>query len=210
MSISLRPTPTTLERLAHNPRVRTAAGVALIALAIVGTMAVPSAAPHLFKVLYKLYRSRKRSKPRDLAAIQSKRIFFYLKRTGAVRFHRNGSEWFVSITRAGQKRLQRLGFDALVIPKPKRWDKKWWLVAADIPTKGYKIAADNLRRKLVQVGFKPLQRTLWIHPYDPRKEVEEIISHYGVERFVTIMEINRLDIQDEKLLKYYFRKRGVL
>ena len=77
-------------------------------------------------------------------------------------------------------------------------------MAADIPTKGYRQGADALRAKLKQMGFCPLQRTLWFYPYDPRKQLEVIVNHYGIGEFVTVMEISRMDIQDEKVLKKYF------
>jgi hypothetical protein len=83
-------------------------------------------------------------------------------------------------------------------------------VAADIPTKDHRQGADLLRRKLKQMGFYPLQRSLWFYPFDPRPEIEFICREFGVANFVTVMEINRLDVQDEKLLKKHFSKLGKL
>ena len=57
------------------------------------------------------------------------------------------------VTPRGKKRLEKLTFASFVIPKPENWNKKWWLVAADIPTKDHKLAADALRRKLKKMGF---------------------------------------------------------
>lgn len=58
--------------------------------------------------------------------------------------------------------------------------------------------------------FYPLQRTLWLYPYDPRLEIEFLIQHYGIERFVTVMEVNRLDRDDERVLKAYFENAGII
>lgn len=60
------------------------------------------------------------------------------------------------------------------------------------------------------MGFFPLQRTLWFYPYDPRSEVEFIITYYGIERFVTVMEIYRLDKDDESKMLSHFKELKIL
>lgn len=199
-----------LQGLLDNRALRTAGAVALVTLALAGTIVMPSAAPRVARALYKLYRYKRMRSARVLANNNAKRALYYLKRTGVIRFHKTGGELLCSLTKLGRKRMERLSFEKMYIPKPVKWNWRWWLVAADIPTKDYERAAEALRYKLLQVGFKALQRTLWIHPYDPREQLQEIVKHYHVAHFVTVMEISRLDKYDEKLLRSHFRKRGVL
>ena len=83
-------------------------------------------------------------------------------------------------------------------------------MAADIPTKEHKTAADALRRKLKEMNFYSLQRTLWFYPHDPRLEIDWIVRIYHIERFVTIMEISRLDLDDAEKMVKFFRKQKII
>ncbi len=78
------------------------------------------------------------------------------------------------------------------------------------PHKKYRQGADLLRRKLKQLGFYPLQRSLWFYPYNPVEEIEYISNYFGIGQFVTIMEICKLDIQDAKKLEKYFKASNIL
>lgn len=186
-----------------------------IALAVIGTagvIVVSAVAPNLFKAMASF--SGKRHSSRSLTRkAKIKKVgdtFYYLKRSGLVRFRASGKEWLLSLTDPGRKRFSKIEFESIGVPKPSRWDSHWWLVAADIPTRDHRAGADLLRKKLKRLGFYPLQRTLWVYPYDPRKTVEVLCQHYGIAQFVTVMEVLRLDREDEKLLQGHFGETGVL
>ncbi len=138
------------------------------------------------------------------------RTVYYLKEKGFIRMKRTGYDFKVILTKLGKKRAGKIDFENLTIPKSNSWDKKWWQVAADIPTKKHKRAADLLRAKLKEMGFFPLQRTLWFYPYDPREEINEVANHYQIGNFVTVMEINRLDRDDERRMKIFFRSESII
>jgi DNA-binding transcriptional regulator PaaX len=132
------------------------------------------------------------------------RAFYYLRDSGLVKFHGESSNLKISLTEKAKKFLVKVGFRTASVNKPKVWDKKWWLVAADIPTKEHRLGADQFRAKLKNMNFYFLQKSLWIYPYDPRKEIKFIAETYGIERFITVMEINRLDVEDESKAKQFF------
>ncbi|MBI4049474.1 MAG: hypothetical protein HY395_01495 [Candidatus Doudnabacteria bacterium] len=81
---------------------------------------------------------------------------------------------------------------------------------ADIPSKPYRKHADFFREKLKSLGFYPLQRTVWIHPFDPRDQVEFVAAFYSLEKFVTTMEVSRLEAEDEKVIFNHFKDQGIL
>ena len=110
----------------------------------------------------------------------------------------------MSLTEKAQRFMGKIGFRTIQIKKPKLWDKKWWLVAADIPTKEYRLGADQFRKKLKSMNFYFFQKSLWIYPFDPRKEIKFIAVTYGIEKFITVMEINHLDMEDESKAKQFF------
>jgi len=87
----------------------------------------------------------------------------------------------------------------------RKWNKRWWLIASDIPTKTHRKAAERLRSKFRSMGFYSMQKSLWIYPFDPTIEIQKICEYYNVLKFVTVMEIYRLDKSDkEKLMKFFF------
>ena len=77
--------------------------------------------------------------------------------------------------------------------KEKKWDEKWRAIIFDIPEESYK-HRDFLRRKLRWFGFKELQKSIWIIPYDAKKEFEEFLKLCNIKlegdvRYLTIEKI---------------------
>ncbi|OGE74292.1 MAG: hypothetical protein A3C49_02375 [Candidatus Doudnabacteria bacterium RIFCSPHIGHO2_02_FULL_42_25] len=199
-------TPAQIEKM------KTIRNIVLASVAITGIVAVAVVAPNLFSAVGRLNKNKYPGKKwtKKEKADQITRSFFYLKKSGLVKFKKTNKEIFAFITDEGKKRAQKINIATAEIEKQKFWDGKWWQVAADIPTKQYRQSADLLRRKLKELGFYPLQRTLWFYPYDPRKVVEYVASYYYISRYVTLMEINRMDIEDEKVLKNFFKKKNLI
>lgn len=193
-------------------RIKSYTGVILGILGVAGILAVTVLAPNALQALDLFERRRKRpaSSPAKRRAKLLK-TFYYLKESGQIEFRRaEGDNYEVVLTDKGKKELRRFDIETLYVPKAEKWDQKFWQVAADIPTKNYRRGADALRRKLREMEFYPLQRTLWFYPYDPRAELEFICQIYGISRFVTAMKIAELDPSDERVLRDFFRKRDVI
>jgi DNA-binding transcriptional regulator PaaX len=86
--------------------------------------------------------------------------------------------------------------------KSKNWDKKWRMVAFDIPEK-YRKGRDALRQKLKKVGFCELQKSVLITPYDCEKEIKELIKFFELEKYVRFGILDSVDNED--LFKKIFR-----
>lgn len=69
--------------------------------------------------------------------------------------------------------------DDLKIANPKKWDKKWRLVIFDI-AQMKKIYREAFRGKLKELGFRSLQKSVWIHPFECRPEVELLKDFFGL------------------------------
>lgn len=193
-------------------RIKTASTAALIIIGVAGAVALSAIAPNILVAIGKIFlkkspkkRFSKKEKDRKIS-----KTIYYLKSSGLIRMRPTKHDFVIYLTSRGKKRLDKLSLDTITVSKPKSWDGKWWQIAADIPTEDYRWAADLFRDKLKELKFYPLQRTLWFYPYDPRKEIEFIIQTYGIERFVTVMEINRLDRDDEHKIKKYFQVEKIL
>lgn len=106
-------------------------------------------------------------------------------------FKKNGKE-YVQITEAGRKRAIEAGLNDIKISKPVRWDKKWRLVIFDIPAR-YKVRAETFRRKLKEIGFIMLQKSVWIHPYQCEDQIEVLRDIYEVRPFIRMILAERVD-----------------
>ncbi len=138
-----------------------------------------------------------------------KQSLYYLKRKGYISFQSNNSGVLVRLTGQGRDRLRKLQALPQKIQAPDKWDGKWWLVASDVPTKSHRQGSELLRKKLKQLGFYPFQRSLWLHPFDPRSELQWLVDYFQISRFVTVVEVSRLDKQDESEARKHFKKIGI-
>jgi hypothetical protein len=190
----------------------TAADICLAVIAVGGVVAISVIAPNLLSALGKLasLKNPGRQYSRKDKELKVSKAFYYLRKKNYISFKPEGSSLKVFLTTLGQKKFDGLAFKVLQVPKGPKWNGRWWQVAADIPTKDYRWAADLFRNKLKQMKFYPLQRTLWFYPFDPRAEIEFIVSNYGISNFVTVMEMSGLDKEDENKIKEHFIGTGVL
>lgn len=193
-------------------KLKTASQIALAIIAAGGILTLSVIAPNACIAIDKLFlrkapnrRMSRRERERKLT-----RTFYYLKERRFIRMKPTGRDFKIYLTSLGREKVQKINFDAVVVPKKYKWDGKWWQVAADIPTEEYKWAADLFRKKLRDMKFFPLQRTLWFFPYDPRGEIDFVVHYFGIESFVTVMEVNRLDEDDENKMKDFFEENKVI
>lgn len=110
------------------------------------------------------------------------RLIYYAKNRGYI-----NAELQTTIT--GINRLKKLEFTYLEMDKP--WDKKWRIVMYDIP-EDQKVAREQIRRLIKQLGFVQLQRSVWIHPLPCLKQFEQIKEANGLGDALILIETRRL------------------
>lgn len=91
----------------------------------------------------------------------------------------------------GKKRVLRQKFDLMIIPKT-RWDRLWRMVIFDIP-ESKKVNRQILVRKLRALGFYPLQRSVFVYPYECKNEVDFLIEFFDLRRFVRFVVVKEID-----------------
>jgi len=82
-----------------------------------------------------------------------------------------------------------------------KWDGKWRGIIFDIPELSRQERA-FLRKELKCVGFKEVQKSVWLYPYDIEKEINALLGLWkkdfeGDIRFVLIEKINDEDLKKE-------------
>ncbi len=73
----------------------------------------------------------------------------------------------------------------------KDWDGKWRVVIFDIPEEK-RIIRNLFRRNLKKWGFKHLQKSVWMSKRDVFNKLEAYIKDLGIEKWVVVMEVDRL------------------
>lgn len=85
----------------------------------------------------------------------------------------------ISLTKKGEKELEKIESKNYEIKKPKKWDGKWRILIFDI-SETKKTTRDNIRRTLMMIGFVKLQNSVWVFPYD----CEDLITLLKVDLMV--------------------------
>jgi CRISPR-associated endonuclease Cas2 len=99
----------------------------------------------------------------------------YLLKQGWATYREVNNQTEVYLTKSGRSRWQKIELDKPLASD--YWDGIWRLVIFDIPTKR-RLRRDALRNQLKRVGFRQLQESVWITPYDCVDFLDTIRSVY--------------------------------
>lgn len=105
------------------------------------------------------------------------------------------------LTDKGKEKALTYDLGKIKLKKPKEWDKKWRIVIFDIPEKKKKVR-DALRFHLKNMDFFELQKSVLVHPYNCKDEIDYIIEFYDIRRFVRFIIADSID--NELHLKMHF------
>jgi CRISPR-associated endonuclease Cas2 len=95
----------------------------------------------------------------------------------------------IRLTEKGERYMQK---ETLVIPRPRRWDKKWRLVIFDIPEKR-RALRQLLRHKLISIGFVRLQDSAWVYPFDCEELLILLKTDYRLGKEVLYIIANKIE-----------------
>ncbi len=116
----------------------------------------------------------------------------YLEEKNRLRIVRQGDNRTLLITSDGKLLINEITIDDLEIQKPRLWDKKWRIVMFDIPLTHAR-NRHPFRAKLENMGFVQYQRSVFVHPYESRKEIGALAEFYGVRAHVRYLVVEEMD-----------------
>lgn len=154
------------------------------AVSAVGMLAVGVVAPNALSLLGRSANFRERGKAKTSLLRLVKRNFV------AVRSDKGKK--FIVITEKGKKYLQKLDLEMSVSKKPRSWDGKWRVIVFDISEKKRKLR-DEIRGVFVRVGFKRLQDSVWVYPYDCEDFVALLKFHFFIGKDMLYMIVEKLE-----------------
>jgi DNA-binding transcriptional regulator PaaX len=107
----------------------------------------------------------------------------------------------ISLTEKGKTRALTYHFEKMIIESDK-WDGKWRLVIFDIPER-IRNGRYALRKKIKELGFYELQKSVWVFPYECKNEIDFIVEFFGLKEYVRFCVIESID--NEFHLKKIFK-----
>jgi DNA-binding transcriptional regulator PaaX len=107
----------------------------------------------------------------------------------------------LKLNEKGKERVLRYKMDLMSIPEMQKWDGEWRIVLFDIP-EFKKKSRDALRFHLKKLGFFEYQKSVFVHPYDCKNEIDFLIEFYTIRPHVRFIIAKSLD--NELHLKRHF------
>ena len=142
---------------------------------------------------------------KDWEKIKHQRIHEAIKRLNQKRLIEmveKNDQLYIKITENGKKLIKNFDYDDIKLPKSKKWDKKWRMVIFDIPEKKNK-ERRALSTKLKDLGFYPLQESVFIYPYDCQDEIDFVCGFLDIDRYVNYCVVDTLDKNEGDLRKFF-------
>ena len=102
----------------------------------------------------------------------------------------------------GRKRALTYKTRNMKIPRSNIWDKKWWIVLFDIP-EDEREARDALRDHLAYMGFFCLQKSVWVHPFNCKNEIDFIVESLAIKKYTRLIIAEHIDNEDH--IKRFFK-----
>lgn len=145
-----------------------------LTIAVSGAIYIAASSPYFVP---NLMRALKRSKRYGKKKVYD--AFYRLRKEGCINIRNTGGQIYISLTKKGKKKAGWLQIDSLKIKKPKKWDGKWRIVVFDI-VEMKKMHREAFRGKLKELGFRQLQKSIWICPYYCKDEIDLLRDFFGL------------------------------
>jgi len=161
-----------------------------VLLLLMGGLALSlSASPILyFKIIGDIARAWEEINKRALhGAIKS----LYRSKLIDAKDNEDGSVTMV-LNEKGKSYAVRYDIESIKIPPMKRWDRKWRVILFDVPEK-YKKSRDALSFTLKKIGFYKFQKSVFVHPFECRNEIDFVIEFFTLRPYVRFMTADHID-----------------
>lgn len=167
-------------------------------LAVAGVVSIAAASPYFATNIIKGFKNQNKYKGKKISD-----TFYNLKKQGCVKIENRNHQVYISLTDQGRKMAGRFQIDSLKINKPKKWDKKWRIVIFDI-AQLKNLQRNAFRGKLKELEFYPLQRSVWIHSFPCKDEIELLREFFGLSQ-KEIRLITAENIENDNFLREMFK-----
>ena len=174
----------------HHPVASSAIKVVLAMAAVGGALTLAIVAPGIIGGLSKIAKASKREKRERYSRLWHS--FYRLKKERMLEYvgERDGKMTY-RLTKNGSIKLKHFLLETLEIKTSIKWDGGWRVVVFDIPEKLRK-ARRAIQAKLAELGFYPMQKSVWVHPFSCEEEVEFLKDFFRIKPFVDILLVKEM------------------
>lgn len=148
----------------------------------------------IIKAYFRKKRFEKEKFLRDLKNLQTRKLIEYQELPN--------KNIKIVLTKAGEQMALMYNLETLELNSTKHWDGEWRMIIFDIPH-NMKKARDAFRQKLKQLHFYPIQKSVFIAPYECEKEIDFISSIFEIRKYILILYVSHFE--GEKKLRHYFK-----
>lgn len=161
-------------------------------VAITGAVALAASNPYFGLRLWKALDRRR-----------FRKSLTYLRSRGYVRILSEDPDGMkIEITQAGKRVIKHVDIAELTLQKPATWDQKWRVIVFDIPNWKSK-NRDAFREKIKMLGFRLVQKSVWVYPHECREQIMILRKFYDIEKYVTYLEATHTEDEDAWLLIFH-------
>ena len=139
----------------------------------------------LFDLKNPIFRKYKK----EMGARKFSKLIYYLKTNNIIKAKNLEGKKGVIITKKGFSKLMNASFK--IETNVKRKDGKWIMIIFDIPK--YRQKSRNLLRSVLKnLGYKILQHSVWVCPFDVSEKTEKLLQYYQLDQYVKVFLIEEL------------------
>lgn len=141
------------------------------------------------------YDLKKKMKYDDLNSTKFFNRLRSIERRGYIQFEKDKkNQSSILLTNKGRIKLLESDIDNII-------DGKWRIVSFDIPEK-LSNTRNTLRRILKKIGFKQIQKSLWICPYNKADKLQLVFDELDINKYVAYFIVEKTDISDYLTRKF--------
>lgn len=117
-------------------------------------------------------------------------LIYYLKKNNLIKVKSLEGKHGIAITGKGLSKVLKASFK--IQNEKKRGDGKWIMLIFDVPQRHEK-SRRLLRSVLKNLGYKLLQQSVWVCPFDVLEKTETLFQAYSLDQYIRIFLIEELE-----------------
>ena len=171
----------------------------LLTLAVGALLTTAILAPNAVQLFKPFLKNGKRSnydRERVRVALRS------LERRGLITDRERNGKREIQLTKQGRIYVKQLQLGTFKLPKEEKWDGTWRLILFDIPERKGK-ARRAFQQHLKSLHCFPLQKSVFVYPYDCREEMNFLTSFWDVHPNVHYLETHALGRSERAVCTFF-------
>jgi len=150
--------------------------LSLLAGVALGCAVTPSQQNRVFRSLAKIWGSSSKKVSGEIRNLKRTKLIKKITKTGE-------SNYSIELTEKGKMEALEYYFLRKLEIKDKKWDGKWRMLIFDVPEQ-LRNGRNALRWKIKKLGFCELQKSVFIIPYECKREIDFVVEYFQLKPYV--------------------------